>query len=123
MMQAIQDLATVAGLLLIIAVSMWAILSMAGSAYEAWKQSQRLKHNEPVLLWKMPHNVREMNDWCSWYFPIVEDFANYLMKRADGTGGQIDEFREQLFRKYGKRETTPVGPPPDPKGEPEPRYP
>jgi hypothetical protein len=43
--------------------------------------------------------IGHMGRWCSWYFPIIEDVEAYLLSDRKN----IEQFREELWRKYGKR--------------------
>ena len=66
---------------------------------------ERLRVKEFPMLWRTRNDISDLGRWCSWYFPILGDVEQWLLDGTEGTQRtSIDGFRDELWRKYGKRE-------------------
>lgn len=74
---------------------LWAVVFWAVDSIWAKRREREQRDFERQL----GADLEQLDRWCSYEFPVVEDMCRYLRTR-DQT---IDSFREELRRKHGKK--------------------
>lgn len=92
--------ATFVGLILVLALSAWALIGAALLAIAALREYRR----RPLRLDALPSDISEMGRWLGYDFPITEEIEHWLQERSHGKGESISDFRDRLRRMYGERE-------------------
>lgn len=92
--------ATIVGIILVLALSVWALIGAALLAIAALRELRQ----RPLRLDALPSDISEMGRWLGYDFPIAEEIEHWLHERSHGKGESISDFRDRLRGLYGRRE-------------------